>query len=138
MSATSSCRASPPDSSALLALLTFWVLRTRWQDRSTLTALPVGSAEAAGAILAFLVAAAGLLVWANLETAQRGQGAGAAAQHRHRGDVCCGLLRHPALPLGEGARGLIRPFLDDMRPETSAPRMVNSESTPTGLPRRPS
>ena len=59
-----------------LALLAFWVLRTKWQDRSTLTALPVGSAEAAGAILAFLVAAASLLVWANVETVQRGLGAG--------------------------------------------------------------
>jgi hypothetical protein len=59
-----------------LALLAFWVLRTKWQDRSTVTALPVGSAEAAGAILAFLVAAASLLVWANVETVQRGLGAG--------------------------------------------------------------
>ncbi len=59
-----------------LALLTFWVLRYKWQDRATLTALPVGSAEAVGAILAFLVATGGLVLWLNLETAQRGQGAG--------------------------------------------------------------
>jgi hypothetical protein len=45
------------------------------QDRSTVTALPVGSAEAAGAILAFLVAAGSLLVWANVQTVQRGLGA---------------------------------------------------------------
>ncbi len=59
-----------------LALLAFRVLRYRWQDRGTLTALPVGSAEAVGVILALLVAAAGVLIWLNLETAQRGQGAG--------------------------------------------------------------
>jgi hypothetical protein len=60
----------------VLALLAFWVLRYRWQDRGTLTALPVGSAEAAGAILAFLVMVAGVIGGLNLETAQRGQGAG--------------------------------------------------------------
>ena len=59
-----------------LALLAFWMLRSRWQDRGTLTALPVGSAEAVGAILAFLVAASGAVIWLNLETGQRGQGAG--------------------------------------------------------------
>jgi hypothetical protein len=60
----------------VLALLAFWVLRHRWQDRSTLTALPVGSAEAVGAILAFFVAAVGVAIWLDLETVQRGQGAG--------------------------------------------------------------
>jgi hypothetical protein len=60
----------------VVALLAFWVLRTKWQDRSTLTALPVGSAEAVGAILAFLVAAGGLVLWLDLESVQRGQGAG--------------------------------------------------------------
>jgi len=59
-----------------LALLAFWMLRYKWQDRGTLTALPVGSAEALGATLAVLVAAGGVAVWLNLETAQRGQGAG--------------------------------------------------------------
>ncbi|MGO8960431.1 MAG: permease prefix domain 1-containing protein [Streptosporangiaceae bacterium] len=59
-----------------LALLAFWVLRSRWQDRGTVIALPVGSAEAVGAILALAVALGGAAVWLNLETAQRGQGAG--------------------------------------------------------------
>jgi preprotein translocase subunit SecY len=36
----------------------------------------VGSAEAVGAILAFLVAAGGLVLWLDLESVQRGQGAG--------------------------------------------------------------
>lgn len=60
----------------VLALLAFWALRSRWQDRGTLTALPVGSAEAVGAILALLVTIASLASWLNIETGQRGQGAG--------------------------------------------------------------
>src|SRR5258708_37028609 len=60
----------------VVALLAFWVLRQRWQDRSTLTALPVGSAEAVGAILAFFVAASGLAVRLNLQTVPPRQRAG--------------------------------------------------------------
>ena len=60
----------------LLALVAFWFMRQRWQDRGTLTALPVGSAEAVGAILALLVAIAGVGLAVDLETVQRGQGAG--------------------------------------------------------------
>jgi hypothetical protein len=60
----------------LLALLAFWFMRQRWQDRGTLTALRVGSAEAVGAILALLVAVAGVGFAVDLETVQRGQGAG--------------------------------------------------------------
>jgi hypothetical protein len=60
----------------ILALLAFATMRRRWQDRATLTALPVGSAEAAGAILATLVAVAGLARWFNIETNQQAQGAG--------------------------------------------------------------
>jgi hypothetical protein len=60
----------------LLALMAFWSMRRRWQDRGTRTALPVGSAEAVGAILAVLVSATGLAMALNLELVQRGQGAG--------------------------------------------------------------
>ncbi|HSR84911.1 MAG TPA: hypothetical protein VLM11_12095 [Streptosporangiaceae bacterium] len=60
----------------LLALLAFWLMRQRWQDRGTLTALPVGSAEAVGAILALLVAAVGVGTAVDLETVGRGLGAG--------------------------------------------------------------
>jgi hypothetical protein len=60
----------------LLALIAFWVMRERWQDRSTLTALPVGSTEAVGMILALIVAAGGLASAVDIETVQRGQGAG--------------------------------------------------------------
>lgn len=60
----------------VLALLAFWAMRQRWQDRGTRTALPIGSAEALGVILALLVvvAAAGSAV--DFETVRRGQGAG--------------------------------------------------------------
>jgi hypothetical protein len=60
----------------VLALLAFFVMRRRWQDRGTLTALPVGSAEAAGVILALLVAVAGAGTAFDIETVSRGQGAG--------------------------------------------------------------
>lgn len=60
----------------VLALTAFWSMRRRWQDRGTRTALPVGSAEAVGAILAALVAAAGLVMAFDIETVQQGQGAG--------------------------------------------------------------
>lgn len=60
----------------IVALLAFAAMRRRWQDRATLTALPVGSAEAAGAFLACVVAALGLVRWFNIETTQQAQGAG--------------------------------------------------------------
>jgi hypothetical protein len=60
----------------LLLLLAFWVMRQRWQDRSTLTALPAGSAEAVGVILALLVAVIGVGTAVDSETVQRGLGAG--------------------------------------------------------------
>jgi hypothetical protein len=60
----------------LLALVAFWLMRRRWQDRGTLTALPVGSAEAVGAILALLVAVAGTGSAVDLEGVERGIGAG--------------------------------------------------------------
>jgi hypothetical protein len=60
----------------LIALFAFWLMRQRWQDRGTLTALPIGSAEAVGAILALLVAAIGIGDAVDLETVERGLGAG--------------------------------------------------------------
>lgn len=60
----------------LLALMAFWSMRRRWQDRGTRTALPVGSAEAVGAILAVLVSATGLAMALDIELVQQGQGAG--------------------------------------------------------------
>ena len=59
-----------------VGVLTYRVLQHRWQDRGTLTALPVGTAEAAGVILALLVTIAGLARWLNHENGQGGQGAG--------------------------------------------------------------
>ena len=59
-----------------LALVAFWLMRYRWRDRGTLTALPMGSAEAVGAILAGLVAFAGIAVGLNIESGQQGHGAG--------------------------------------------------------------
>jgi hypothetical protein len=60
----------------LLTLLAFWWMRRRWQDRGTLTALPVGSAEASGAILATAVMLLSLGGAVDTEMVQRGQGAG--------------------------------------------------------------
>ena len=60
----------------LLVLGAHWWMRRRWQDRGTLTALPIGSAEAVGAILALLVAVATLGRGVNMALAQHGQGAG--------------------------------------------------------------
>ena len=60
----------------LVALFAFWLMRQRWQDRGTLTALPVGSAEAVGAILALMVAAVAAGTAVDLETVQRGVGVG--------------------------------------------------------------
>lgn len=58
------------------ALAAYTWMRRRWQDRGTLTALPVGSAEAVGAILALIVAVGAAMRGVNLETVQHGQGAG--------------------------------------------------------------
>jgi hypothetical protein len=60
----------------LLALTAYWIMRRRWHDRGTLTALPVGSAEAAGGLLALLVAIGTLGTGIDTELVQRGQGAG--------------------------------------------------------------
>ncbi|HEY6278295.1 MAG TPA: permease prefix domain 1-containing protein [Streptosporangiaceae bacterium] len=60
----------------LLALLAFGVLQRRWRDHGTLTALPAGSAEAVGVILAGLVMVATLGMALNSITATRGAGAG--------------------------------------------------------------
>lgn len=60
----------------VLALMAYWAMRRRWHDRGTLTALPVGSAEAAGGLLALLVAIGTLGTGINTEMVQRGQGAG--------------------------------------------------------------
>ncbi len=60
----------------LLALAAYWFMRRRWHDRGTLTALPLGSAEAAGGLLAVLVGLGGLGMAINTEMVQRGQGAG--------------------------------------------------------------
>jgi hypothetical protein len=60
----------------VLALAAFWWLRRRWQDRATLTALPAGSAEAAGALLALLVMVITFGTAIDTEMVQRGVGAG--------------------------------------------------------------
>jgi hypothetical protein len=57
-------------------LATFGWLRRRWHDRGTLTALPIGSAEAAGAALAGIVTAGTLALGIDAELVQAGQGAG--------------------------------------------------------------
>lgn len=60
----------------VLALSAYGWMRRRWQDRGTLTALPIGSAEAVGAILALIVAAGTTARGIDLELVQHGQGAG--------------------------------------------------------------
>jgi hypothetical protein len=60
----------------LIALAAYLVLRQRWRDRSTLTALPAGTAEALGAVLATLAAVACLGRAVNIEMIRRGVGAG--------------------------------------------------------------
>ena len=60
----------------VLALSAYGWMRRRWQDRGTLTALPIGSAEAVGAILAVIVAVGTAGRGINLEMVQHGQGAG--------------------------------------------------------------
>jgi hypothetical protein len=57
-------------------LIAYRVLRHRWQDRATITVLPAGTAEAAGAVLAALVAVASFGQAVDAVTAQRGLGAG--------------------------------------------------------------
>jgi len=60
----------------VLALSAYGWMRRRWQDRGTLTALPIGSAEAVGSILALIVAVGTAGRGINLELVQNGQGAG--------------------------------------------------------------
>jgi len=60
----------------VLALSAYGWMRRRWQDRGTLTALPIGSAEAVGSILALIVAVGTAGRGVNLELVQNGQGAG--------------------------------------------------------------
>jgi hypothetical protein len=60
----------------VIALSAYGWMRRRWQDRGTLTALPIGSAEAVGAILALIVAVGTAGRGINLELVQHGQGAG--------------------------------------------------------------
>ena len=60
----------------VLVLMAHEWMRRRWHDRGTLTALPLGSAEAAGGLLALLVAVGALGSGINTELVQRGQGAG--------------------------------------------------------------
>src|SRR5262249_48668566 len=60
----------------LLALTAYWIMRRRWHDRGTLTALPVGSAEAVGGLSAVLVAVGAVGTGIDPEVVQRGRGAG--------------------------------------------------------------
>jgi hypothetical protein len=60
----------------LVTLAAFWWLRLRWQDRATQMALPRGSAEAVGGMLALLVVIGALAAGVNTEVIERGHGAG--------------------------------------------------------------
>jgi hypothetical protein len=60
----------------LLMLGLYLVLRRRWRDRATLTALPGGTAQLAGAALAAVTAIACLADAADIESVQHGIGAG--------------------------------------------------------------
>ncbi len=60
----------------VLVLAGYLVLRRRWRDRGTMTALPAGSAEALGAFLALLATLGAAATAVDLESAQRGAGAG--------------------------------------------------------------
>ena len=60
----------------LLLLVGYVTLRSRWQDRATMTVLPSGFAQALGAILAGLAAVGCFATAWNIETTQRGIGAG--------------------------------------------------------------
>ena len=60
----------------LLLLAGYVALRGRWRDRATVTALPAGFAQALGAVLAGLAAVGCFATAWNIETTQRGIGAG--------------------------------------------------------------
>lgn len=60
----------------LLLLAGYVALRMQWRDRATMTALPAGSAQAVGAVLAGLAAVACFARAYNIENTQRGIGAG--------------------------------------------------------------
>jgi hypothetical protein len=60
----------------LLGLGLYLVLRRRWRDRATLTALPAGTAQLTGAVLAALAALAFFSQVFDIETVQHGVGAG--------------------------------------------------------------
>jgi MYXO-CTERM domain-containing protein len=60
----------------LAGLAAYVFLRRRWSDRATITALPVGTAEGLGAILAGIGAVACFGQAADLETVQHGVGVG--------------------------------------------------------------
>jgi len=60
----------------LIALAAYLTLRQRWQDRATRTALPAGTAEALGAVLAALAALACVGQAVDTEMVQHGVGAG--------------------------------------------------------------
>jgi hypothetical protein len=62
----------------LLTLAGYLVARARWRDRATMTALPAGSAEALGTVLALLATLGTAAAALDLEMAQRGAGAGQA------------------------------------------------------------
>ncbi|HEY7430039.1 MAG TPA: hypothetical protein VH641_04820 [Streptosporangiaceae bacterium] len=60
----------------LLGLGLYAMLRQRWRDRATLTALPAGTAQLTGTVLAVLAAAGCFGVLFDIETVQHGVGAG--------------------------------------------------------------
>ena len=60
----------------LLLLVGYVALRSRWHDRATMTALPAGFEQALAAILAGLAAVGCFATAWNIETTQRGIGAG--------------------------------------------------------------
>ena len=60
----------------LAGLAAYVFLRRRWRDRATMTALPAGTAESLGAILASIAAVFFFGQVADIETVQRGVGAG--------------------------------------------------------------
>jgi len=62
----------------VIALAAYLVLRQRWRDRATMRAMPAGTAEALGAVLAGLAAVACLGQAFDTEVVQRGVGAGQA------------------------------------------------------------
>jgi MYXO-CTERM domain-containing protein len=60
----------------LLGLTAYLLLRRRWSDRATMTALPAGTAELLGATLAGIAAVFFLAQVVDLETVQHGVGVG--------------------------------------------------------------